>query len=169
MNHWDNRTIANRLREMADLLEQQQANPFRVGAYRRAARTVIAHRSAISKIVIKDGLEGLESLPGIGRRIALAIDEMVHSGRWMELERVQGSLDPEQVFQTVPGIGPELARHIHEALEIDTLPELEAAAHDHRLEQVPGIGPRRAQMIASALAQMLQRRPMRMGRWYGYT
>lgn len=59
----------------------------------------------------------------------------------MQLERLRGSLDPEQVFQSIPGVGPGLARRIHESLEVDTLAEPELAAHEGRLEQVPGWEP----------------------------
>ena len=159
MEKWDNQAIAEKLLELADLLEQQNANPFRVGAYRRAARTVGSHEGSLMDLAEQEGTEGLDRLPGIGRAIALAILEMVRTGRWMQLERLRGALDPEQAFQSIPGVGPELARRIHEALDIETLQELELAAHDGRLEQVPGVGPRRARMIAAALAHMLQRRP----------
>lgn len=162
MSDWDNEAIAAKLREMADLLEQQQANPFRVGAYRRAARTVSGHAKSVRDVAFEQGPAGLDDLPGIGRGIALAIEELIHTGRWRQLERLQGELDAEQTFQSVPGIGPELARRIHSALEVDSLAELETAAHDGRLQQVPGIGPRRTRMIAAALAQMLQRRPARL-------
>lgn len=161
MTGWDNQTIAAKLRELADLLEQQQANPFRVNAYRRAARTIAGHGEAFSSLVEREGLEGLERLPGVGRSIALAIEEMLHTGRWLQLERLRGSLDPEQVFRSIPGVGPELAKRIHDELEVETLAGLELAAHDGRLEQVPGVGPRRAGMISAALAQMLRTRPAR--------
>lgn len=158
---WSNQAIADRLLELADLLEQQNANPFRVTAYRRAARTVAEHDADVAALAIEEGEPALDRLPGIGPSIAHAIVEMVGTGRWMQLERLRGSLDPEQVFQSIPGVGPGLARLIHETLEIETLAEVEMAAHDGRLEQTPGIGPRRARMIGAALAQMLQRRPAR--------
>ena len=161
MRHWDNQAIADRLMELADLLEQQDANPYRINAYRRAAGTVISQEEAVADLAEREGTEGLDRLPNIGRSIARAIQEMLRTGRWMQLERLRGALDPEQVFQSIPGVGPELARRIHETLEIESLAELEVAAHDGRLEQVNGVGPRRARMIASALAQMLQRRPER--------
>jgi putative hydrolase len=161
MQNWDNQAIAEKLLEIADLLEQQNANPFRVNAYRRAARTVTAHPEPLAELAAREGTEGLDQLPTIGRSIALAIQEMLRTGRWLQLERLRGTLDPEQVFQSIPGVGPELARRIHEALEIESLAELEQAAHDGRLEQIAGIGPRRARMIAAALAQMLQRRSVR--------
>jgi len=159
MHDWDNRAIAEKLQEIADLLEQQNANPFRVNAYRRAARTVAAHPEPLAELAEREGIDGLDQLPTIGRSIALAIQEMLNTGRWQQLERLRGTLDPEQVFQSIPGIGPGLAQRIHEVLEIESLQELELAAHDGRLEQVSGVGPRRARMIAAALGQMLQRRP----------
>jgi hypothetical protein len=161
MTDWDNQTIAAKLRELADLLEQQQASPFRVNAYRRAARTIAGHDEALSSLVQREGLKGLERLPGVGHSIALAIEEMLRTGRWLQLDRLRGSLDPEQVFCSIPGVGRELARRLHDALEVETLPELELAAHDGRLERVPGVGPRRTAMISAALAQMLQARPAR--------
>lgn len=164
MQDWDNQAIAEKLQEIADLLEQQNANPFRVNAYRRAAQTVLANDEELALLAEREGIEGLDHLPAIGRSIALAIQEMLDTGRWMQLERLRGSLDPEQVFQSIPGVGPGLAAHIHEALEVDTLTELELAAHDGRLEKVPGVGTRRARMITAALAQMLQRRPVRIRR-----
>lgn len=164
MQNWDNQAIAEKLQEIADLLEQQNANPFRVSAYRRAAQTVLAHDEELSVLAEREGVEGLDKLPAIGRSISLAIQEMLDTGRWMQLERLRGSLDPEQVFRSIPGVGPGLAERIHEALEVDTLAELELAAHDGRLEQVPGVGARRARMITAALAHMLQRRPARIRR-----
>ena len=161
MHNWDNQAIAEKLLEIADLLEQQNANPFRVNAYRRAARTVTTHPEPLAELAQREGAEGLDRLPTIGRSIALAIEEMVRTGRWQQLERLRGTLDPEQVFQSIPGIGPELARRIHESLEIESLAELEQSAHDGQLEQVSGVGPRRARMIGAALGQMLQRRPAR--------
>jgi len=61
----------------------------------------------------------------------------------------------------VPGIGPTIARAIHDELHVDTLEALEIAAHDGRMEQVPGIGPRRAAAIRASLASMLVRRRRR--------
>ena len=161
MSAWDNESIAERLLEFADLLEQQDANPYRVGAYRRAARVIVAHPEPLQELMQREGIAGLDRLPAIGRSIAHAIGEMLDTGRWTQLDRLRGQLDPEKLFQSIPGIGPELAAAIHDALDVETLAALEVAAHDGRLERVPGIGPRRARMIAAALARMLQRRPAR--------
>ena len=100
-------------------------------------------------------------LPHVGDRIARAIDEMSHTGRWVQLERMRGDAEPEEVFQSIPGIGPETARRLHEALHVDTLEALEIAAHDGRLESVSGIGPRKAASIRASLGAMLARRSRR--------
>jgi Holliday junction resolvasome RuvABC DNA-binding subunit len=103
----------------------------------------------------------LESLPGVGPGIASAIAEMLVTGRWAQLARLRGDADPEALFCTVPGIGRETARAIHDALHVDTLEGLEAAAHDGRLEGVRGVGARRAAVIRASLASMLGRRVVR--------
>jgi Holliday junction resolvasome RuvABC DNA-binding subunit len=158
-----NQQVASRLREAADLLQQQGANPFRVGAYRRAADTVAGLGEELEDLVEREGEEGLTALPGIGSSIAGAIQEMLRTGRWGQLERLRGTSEPETLFQAIPGVGPELSRRIHEALDVDTLEALELAAHDGRLASVPGVGPRRAAMVRAALADMLARtRPRRV-------
>jgi DNA polymerase (family X) len=104
---------------------------------------------------------GLDALPGVGAGIASAIAEMLQTGHWTQLERLRGSLDPVSLFQIVPGVGPELAQRIHDALDVDTLEALEAASHDGRLESVSGVGKRRAAMIRAALAELLDRSRLR--------
>lgn len=152
-----NARCADRLREAADLLEAQGANPFRVSAYRKAADTVRDVPEDLSTIIDRDGIAGLDALPGIGRGIASALLEMVRTGRWMQLERLRGSSDPVQLFTSVPGLGHRLAERIHDELHVDTLEALEVAAHDGRLETVAGVGPRRAAAIRSSLQSMLAR------------
>ena len=156
-----NQLIADRLREAADLLEQQAANPFRVRAYREAAQTVAGLERDLAEIHARDGLAGLDALPGVGPRIAAAIVEMLRTGRWSQLERLRGSLDAERLFRGVPGVGPALARRIHETLHVDTLEALEVAAHDGRLAGVPGVGPRRASALRATIAGMLGRTRLR--------
>jgi len=154
----DNQFVADRLREAADLLEQQVANPFRVNAYRKAADRVAGLERPLSRLLDEGGLEGLMALPGIGEALASAIAQMVRTGRWPQLERLRGSVSPEELFRSIPGVGVALARRLHESLDVDTLEELEIAAHDGRLELIPGVGPRRAAMLRAALATMLGRR-----------
>jgi hypothetical protein len=158
----DNARCADRLREAADLLEAQGANPFRISAYRKAADTVLELKEDLAELIDREGMAGLEALPGVGRGIASALLEMVRTGRWIQLERLRGSADPAQLFTAVPGLGHRLAERIHDTLHIDTLEALELAAHDGRLESVSGVGPRRAAAIRSSLQTMLARgRPRR--------
>lgn len=158
----DNARCADRLREAADLLEAQGANPFRVAAYRKAATTLLELPESVAALLERAGVEGLEALPHVGHGIAAALTEMLRTGRWAQLERLRGSADPVQLFTSVPGLGRRLAERIHDELDIDTLEALEIAAHDGRLEAVPGVGPRRAGAIRASLANMLSRsRPVR--------
>lgn len=158
----DNRLIAERLQEAAALLEQQNANRFRVAAYRRAADTLQSCPRSVSVIFSSGGLEGLMAETGTGPQIAGAIAEMIRTGRWTQLERLRGTLDPEALFSSVPGVGPKLAKALMDALHIDSLEALEVAAHDGRLAKVPHFGTRRVAMIRAELAQMLGRgRPVR--------
>jgi len=162
MDTEDRSRYMDRLREAADLLEAQGANPFRVSAYRKAADTVRDLDEDVATIVEREGAAGLEKLPHIGRGIASALMEMARTGRWTQLERLRGNSDPVQLFTAVPGLGHRLAERIHEELHIDTLEALEVAAHDGRLESVPGVGPRRASAIRANLQAMLSRgRPRR--------
>jgi putative hydrolase len=157
-----NQQIAMKLEQAADLLEQQGANPFRVSAYRRASETIARLVQDIRQLAEAEGNAGLIKLPNIGKGIASAIQELLATGSWVQLERLRGTLDPAQLFQTVPGIGPKTAEKIHEALHIDTLEALEAAAWDGRLETVRGLGSRRITGIRNALTALLgktRRRP----------
>ncbi len=156
-NDW-NRWISARLNDAADLLEQQGANRFRTGAYRRAADTLNRMGECVRSIVARDGVHGLIELPHIGKSIASAIVEMIQTGRWLQLERLRGSTDPVKLFRTIPGIGPKLAADIEAGLHVDTLEDLEVAAYDGRLDKIPGIGLRRVTAIRQALASLLQRR-----------
>jgi putative hydrolase len=151
-----------KLAQAADLLEQQGANPFRVSAYRHASETVSRLTQDIRALAEAEGDAGLIKLPNIGKGIARAIQELLATGNWAQLERLRGTLDPLQLFRTVPGIGPKTAEQIHETLHIDTLEALETAAWDGRLETVRGMGNRRITGIRNALTALLdktRRRP----------
>lgn len=152
-----NQLVAEKLLEASVLLERQNANPFRVAAYRKAAEVVAALESDVYELMEQRGIEALLRLPHIGHGIAAAIVEIVTTGRWNRLERWRGRLDPVALFQTVPGLGPELAQRIHDTLHIDTLEALEAAAYDGSLARVPGIGPRRVAAIQATLGGLLGR------------
>ena len=152
-----NRAVAARLDEVARLLAEQGANPFRVAAYRRAAETVRRLRRSVAALLREEGLEGLERLPGIGPRLARAIHTLVETGRLPMLERLRGESDAVALLASVPGVGPVLAERLHRELGIDSLEELEAAAHDGRLATVAGLGEKRVAGIRDSLAGRLAR------------
>jgi hypothetical protein len=152
-----NAWIAERLHQAANLLAAQGANPFRISAYRHAADAVATLDADVRELAETGGHATLEAIPGVGRSIAGAVVEMLATGRWSFLERLKGTADPQALFCSVPGIGPSLAHAIEATLYIDSLEELETAAHDGRLRQVPGFGARRAAMVRCALAELLAR------------
>lgn len=158
-----NVAIAAKLHEMADLLAAQEEDGFRIAAYRRAAVTLETLDTSVAELRQEGGLDRLIELRGIGHGIAAAIAEMLDTGRWSQLERLEGALEPARLFQTLPGIGPVLAAKIHDELHADTLEQLEQAAHDGRLADVPGIGERRAAAIRATLSERLGRARVRRG------
>lgn len=152
-----NPEIAATLERVADLLEAQEANVYRVRAYRTAAETIRQLDTPLSEILAQGGVEAVDELPTIGRTIASHIAELVHRGGLSLLERLEGEVSPERLLTTVPGIGPKLAERIHHELSVETLEELEVAAHDGRLERLSGFGPRRSRAVREALGSILAR------------
>lgn len=152
-----NAAIAGKLDEVAALLDEQGANPFRVRAYRRGANALRRLGEPASHILDAEGLDGLERLPGIGITLARTIRDIVRFGYSPMLARMRGDLDPLRLLGTVPGIGKRLAGRLHDELGLDTLEDLEAAAGDGRLETLAGFGPKRLAGIRAVLAQRLGR------------
>jgi Holliday junction resolvasome RuvABC DNA-binding subunit len=152
-----NRKIAGILERLADLLEAQDANPFRVRAYREAAQTLRRTQERVAMYVRQDKIDELTELPNIGDRIAGLIGEIVTTGRSALLDDLESQSSPEENLEKVPGIGPELAKRIVDQLHIGSLEQLEQAAHDGRLASLGGFGERRLEGIRAALAGMLSR------------
>jgi len=157
MTERTNAEIARRLEEVAHLLHEQGANPYRVQAYRQAAETLRRLARPAREIVQDEGLEGLQKLPGIGESLARSIHTLVTSGRLPMLDRLRGEADPITLLASVPGIGKVLATRLHHDLGIDTLEELETAAHDGRLTDLAGIGEKKLAGIIDSLATRLGR------------
>jgi DNA polymerase (family X) len=149
--------IADRLDEIAAFLAAQSANPYRVRAYRRAAETLRFLATPVSQILATHGTPGLDQLPGIGPSLARTIRDLVVGGYSPILERLRGGSDTIRLFASVPGIGRLLAARLHDELGLETLQQLEAAAHDGRLEQIAGFGPKRLAGIRDNLALRLAR------------
>ncbi len=155
----ENEELARQLDELADLLEGEDANPFRVRAYRVGAQRLRELKQPAHEILQSEGRKGLMAVPGIGAGLAHHIERLAASGHLQLLDELRGEAGAEAVLCTVVGIGPELARRIYRELKISTLEELEQAAHDGRLAQVPGLGPRRVRAIRECLAARLGRHP----------
>jgi len=151
-----NEEVARQFRLAAELLEAQHADAFRVRAYRQAASTLEAMPGSVADRYRREGIAGLVAIPTVGQALALAIADLVELGHWRWLERLQGQVDPEAVLATVAGVGPGLAARIHQQLGIETLEDLEAAAHDGRLAGVDGFGPKRVQSVVDSLAGRLR-------------
>lgn len=152
-----NLVASQRLREAATLLEAQGDNPFRVGAYRRAAEAVEALDTDLADLLARGGADALQEIPGVGPSIGAALGEMVATGQWAYLDRLRGQTSPEDLFCSVPGIGSALAQRLHDVLHADSLEQLEAALQDPDSARVPGLGPRRRAALAAQVAQMLSR------------
>ena len=146
---------------MAKLLHGQGADMWRVRAYQQAATTLRGMRRDAVEVLDREGTDGLIAIPTIGKTIAGAIEEMAWRGRWAQLDRLRGEVTPEETLMTLPGMGETLAGRLHDELGIDTLEDLELAAHDGRLAQVEGFGPRRVPAIRDMLATQLSRSPRR--------
>jgi hypothetical protein len=151
-----NQEIAGRLEEVAQLLRDQGADRFRVGAYLRAAETLRATREPVDQIFRAQGLAGLMGLPHVGETIARAIRELLTQGRLPMLDRMRGEADPAALLMSVPGIGRTFAERLHDELGIETLADLETAAHDG-LDTIAGFGPKRLAAVRDTLAQRLGR------------
>jgi putative hydrolase len=108
--------------------------------------------------VLRDrGLDGLKQLPYVGETIARALRELVTHGRLPMLDRLRGDADPVTLLASVPGIGRVLANRLHDDLGLETLADLEAAAHSGQLGAVVGFGRKRLAGIRDSLAHRLGR------------
>lgn len=152
-----NTEIACRFEEVARLLNEQEANPYRIQAYRHVAEILRRLDRPVIEILRQEGPEGLRRLPGIGENLARSIRELALTGRLPILARLRGEVDPMSLLASVSGIGPVLADRLHHELGIDTLEELEVAAHDGRLTHLAGIGEKKLTGIMDSLATRLGR------------
>ncbi|HXF96246.1 MAG TPA: DNA polymerase/3'-5' exonuclease PolX [Gemmatimonadales bacterium] len=148
----ENAEVARLFRELADLLEIQGANPFRVRAYRTAARTVEELPEPVEELA-QHGPARLAELPGIGEDLAGKILEIVRTGSLGALEDARRQV-PRGLTELmgVRGLGPKRARALYEALGIKSLRELERAARARRIREVPGFGARTEEKILEELA-----------------
>jgi len=132
----DVETIFNRV---ADLLEIEGANQFRVRAYRNAARTVGGFSRNVADMV--EQAEDLTELSGIGEDLAGKIEEIVRTGALEQLEKIERRTPPGLAeLLKVSGLGPKRVQTLREELEITSLDELERAAEEGQIRQIRGFG-----------------------------
>ncbi len=145
-----NEDIAAIFDEMADLLEIGNANPFRVRAYRNAARSVRSLGRELAEMVAEG--EDLTQLPGIGKDLAAKIVEKVQTGRVRALEKLHRELPASlEDLLHIPGLGPKRVRLLFDELGIETLEQLSEAAQAGRLRALPGFGAKTEQRILDAI------------------
>jgi len=151
-----NAEIAAIFNRIADLLEIQNENPFRVRAYRNAARTVQGLSRSLAEMV--QGGEVLEALPTIGKDLAAKIREIVTTGSLRKLKELEGAVSPGLVeLLKVPGLGPKRLRLLHDYLDINSIEELEQAARQGLVRNLPGFGVKTEQNLLRELAELQKR------------
>jgi len=141
-----NPEIAEIFSELADLLELQEANPFRVRAYRSAAQTV-AGLPRDARDMLWDHKD-LTELPGIGKDLAGKIEQIVKTGSLDVLEKARRDT-PGQLpeMMKLPGLGAKRVKLIYDELGIDNLEKLAEAVEKHRLKEIRGFGEKTEQKI----------------------
>ncbi|WP_438765850.1 DNA polymerase/3'-5' exonuclease PolX [Kushneria sp. TE3] len=134
-----NADIARTLNRLANLLDIEGANAFRVRAYRSAAQTIEFHPHALQDMVARE--EPLTELPGIGRDLAEKITELINTGHLPVLEEAEKRLPPGlSQLMRVGQLGPARVRQLFEALGIDSLDALKKAARNGRIRTLEGFG-----------------------------
>ncbi len=149
-----NAQVADIFEEIADLLEIEGENPFRIRAYRNAARTIRTLSQDLRSAL--DQGEDLTELPGIGKDLAAKIKEIIETGRCLALEKLHRRLPADLVeLLRLPGLGPKRVHALYHELDIHTPEQLERAARDGRLRELPGFGAKTEARILEALGAHL--------------
>jgi DNA polymerase (family 10) len=150
----DKKAVAQVLEQIAAFLELKGENPFRIRAFRTAARAVSGFPGDL-----RDGLEdgSLAGTKGVGPATLQIVSEIVTTGRASLLEELREQIPPGLVeMLAISGLGVGKIRQIHEVLDIDSVPELEAAALDGRLARLPRFGPKTSENILKGIAFLRQ-------------
>ena len=142
--------IAACFEQIAELLEIQGGNPFRIRAYHNAARTVGDLGTELSAMVAQG--QDLTLLPGIGKDLAAQIAEIIRTGTSAKLKELHKSVPPSAAeMLALPGLGPKRVKLLMEQLGIRTLKQLQQAAHSGRIRQLSGFGEKSEQHILQAI------------------
>jgi len=148
----ENLDIAHTLTLLADLLEIQGANPFRIRAYRTAVNTVNGLSKPLQAMVAEG--EDLTALPGIGKNVAAHVVELLETGTIGRLEEVEAEI-PRSLAQlmALDGVGPKKAKKLFDELDVRTVDDLERALDSEKVEALEGFGVRSAEKIRVAIAE----------------
>ena len=134
--HPTNQQLAALLRSMAELLSAQRANPYRVRAYRRAADSILALEEDITVVGQRHGLEDIE---GIGKDLAVKIQEFLETGTIRTYEELKTPLPCEiKSWVSLPGLSESLVTYLYFRLGLRTLNDLEQLVRSHLLRTMPG-------------------------------
>jgi len=149
-----NADIARVFEEIADLLEIEEGNPFRVRAYRNAARVVGDLRFDLAERI--GGGEELPKLPGIGTDLSAKIREIAATGTCALREKLGRRL-PAGITELlrIPGLGPKRVRALYRELDVHTPAQLQRAARDGRLRELEGFGEKTEKKLLDAVAAQL--------------
>jgi len=147
-----NPEIARALGEVADLLEISAGNPFKVRAYRNAARTVADHPDPIAELVA-GGEFDLTDLSGIGAGIAREITALVQTGTLPQREQLVATVPPGLLdLLRIPGLGPKRVKLFHDELKVNSIADLKDALEKGKLTKLGGVGPKLLEKIREGVA-----------------
>ena len=151
-----NSEIARLFEELSDLLEIQGANPFRVRAYRSAARSLTNLSESVAAIAVDESRQ-LVDLPGIGKDLALKIETIVDTGRLPQLDELREQI-PAGVAQMIliPGIGPKKVAVLYKDLGLESLEQLQQAAEQGQIAGLKGFGKKTEQTILEGIGHVQQ-------------
>jgi DNA polymerase (family 10) len=149
----DNDAIARRFHRLAALMEVRGDDPFRLRSYRNAAEAIEVWPTPLKEIAEKEGVAGLQEIPGVGKAIAGKVIELLTKGTFDAWERLTAET-PESVLDLleIPGIGPKTAALLHQRFNVSSLADLKTFVSSGGLDMVDGIGPKTATRIKEVLA-----------------
>ena len=148
----NNEAIARRFYRLAALMEVRGDDPFRWRSYRNAAEAIEVWPTPLKEIAEKDGVTGLQEIPGVGKAIAGKVIDLLTKGTFDAWERLTAET-PETVLVLleIPGIGPKTAALLHQRFKVSSLRDLKGFVAGGGLDMVDGIGPKTAERIKEAL------------------
>jgi DNA polymerase (family 10) len=148
----ENKSIADILTEIADILDIQGENPFRVRSYRNAART-IADMGQSVRAMVRAG-EDLEQIPGIGKSLQEKIEEIVSTGKCGFLEELRAKVPPGVTeLLKLEGLGPKKVKLLYDELGVDSVDRLEKSAQAGKLRDLPGMGLKTEEKVLKSIEQ----------------